>query len=52
VCETIWGVDTLRFDHGFITNMAPYMMDAAPWDVTYADGYLPVAKPDPGHGAR
>jgi len=29
----------------FITNMPPFAMDAAPWDVTYADGYLPVAKP-------
>jgi hypothetical protein len=29
----------------FITNIPPFAMDAAPWDVTYAEGYLPVAKP-------
>jgi catechol 2,3-dioxygenase-like lactoylglutathione lyase family enzyme len=38
----------------FITNMPPFAMDAAPWDVTYAEGYLPVAKshaapPPPRH---
>ncbi|MES2260975.1 MAG: VOC family protein [Pseudomonadota bacterium] len=26
----------------FITNMAPYMMDAAPWEVEYVEGYTPA----------
>jgi catechol 2,3-dioxygenase-like lactoylglutathione lyase family enzyme len=29
----------------FVTNMAPYMLDAAPWEVAYADGYTPGKKP-------
>jgi hypothetical protein len=29
----------------FITNMAPFMMDAAPWEVSYAEWYVPVGKP-------
>jgi catechol 2,3-dioxygenase-like lactoylglutathione lyase family enzyme len=29
----------------FITNMQPFMIDAAPWEVSYADGYLPASKP-------
>jgi catechol 2,3-dioxygenase-like lactoylglutathione lyase family enzyme len=32
----------------FITNMAPFMMDAAPWDVSFVEGYTPPPKP-PGH---
>jgi len=34
--------------HGFfsfIHNMAPFMMDAAPWEWEYAPGYTPEAKP-------
>jgi catechol 2,3-dioxygenase-like lactoylglutathione lyase family enzyme len=29
----------------FISNMAPFMLDAAPWEVSYAEGYLPAPKP-------
>ena len=29
----------------FIHNMAPFMMDAAPWEWDYAPGYTPEAKP-------
>jgi hypothetical protein len=29
----------------FIQNMAPFMMDAAPWEWEYAPGYTPEAKP-------
>jgi catechol 2,3-dioxygenase-like lactoylglutathione lyase family enzyme len=29
----------------FITNMQPFMLDAAPWDWEYAPGYTPEAKP-------
>lgn len=29
----------------FIHNMAPFMMDAAPWEWEYAPGYTPEAKP-------
>jgi len=29
----------------FIHNMAPFMMDAAPWEWEYANGYTPEAKP-------
>jgi hypothetical protein len=32
----------------FIHNMAPFMMDAAPWEWEYAPGYTPAAK---AHGA-
>jgi hypothetical protein len=38
----------------FIQNMAPFMMDAAPWEWDYAPGYTPEAKPHavpPGQGA-
>ena len=28
----------------FISKMPSFMLDAAPWEVSYADGYLPVAK--------
>jgi catechol 2,3-dioxygenase-like lactoylglutathione lyase family enzyme len=29
----------------FITNIPPFMADAAPWEVTYAEGYLPAKAP-------
>jgi catechol 2,3-dioxygenase-like lactoylglutathione lyase family enzyme len=29
----------------FVHNMAPFMMDAAPWEWEYAPGYTPKAKP-------
>jgi catechol 2,3-dioxygenase-like lactoylglutathione lyase family enzyme len=29
----------------FISNMQPFMLDAAPWEVTYAEGYTPGKKP-------
>jgi len=29
----------------FAHNLAPYMMDAAPWDVGFVEGYTPKAKP-------
>jgi catechol 2,3-dioxygenase-like lactoylglutathione lyase family enzyme len=29
----------------FITNMQPFMLDAAPWEWEYAPGYTPEAKP-------
>jgi catechol 2,3-dioxygenase-like lactoylglutathione lyase family enzyme len=28
----------------FITNMLPFMLDAAPWEVAYAEGYTPGKK--------
>lgn len=28
----------------FITNMAPFMLDAAPWEYEYAEGYTPARK--------
>lgn len=33
----------------FIHNMAPFMMDAAPWEWEYAPGYTPEAKPQATH---
>lgn len=33
----------------FVTNMQPFMMDAAPWDVTYVEGYTPPPKEPRGH---
>ena len=32
----------------FITNMAPFMLDAAPWDYEYVEGYTPIGKAAPG----
>ena len=29
----------------FVHNMAPFMLEAAPWEWDYADGYTPPAKP-------
>jgi catechol 2,3-dioxygenase-like lactoylglutathione lyase family enzyme len=29
----------------FISNMQPFMLDAAPWEVAYAEGYTPGKKP-------
>jgi hypothetical protein len=29
----------------FVTNMAPFMLDAAPWEYEYAPGYTPEKKP-------
>jgi catechol 2,3-dioxygenase-like lactoylglutathione lyase family enzyme len=29
----------------FVTNMQPYMLDAAPWEVAYVEGYTPGKKP-------
>lgn len=29
----------------FAHNLAPYMMDAAPWDVSYVEGHTPPPKP-------
>jgi len=34
----------------FITNMAPFMLDAAPWEVDFAPGYTPPRK-EGAHGA-
>ena len=31
----------------FVHNMAPFMMDAAPWEWEYAPGYTPAGKPHP-----
>lgn len=31
----------------FITNMAPFMLDAAPWEYEYAEGYTPLRKAPP-----
>jgi len=37
----------------FISNMAPFMMDAAPWDWEYVEGYTPPPKDDkPPEGDR
>ena len=32
----------------FVHVMAPFMMEAAPWDVTYVEGYTPNPKAPPG----
>jgi hypothetical protein len=29
----------------FISKMQPFMLDAAPWEVAYAEGYTPGKKP-------
>jgi hypothetical protein len=29
----------------FITNMQPFMLDAAPWEYEYAEGYTPARQP-------
>jgi len=31
----------------FISNMKPFMMDAAPWEVDLVEGYTPAKKPLP-----
>jgi hypothetical protein len=31
-------------EHGRGDPVSPFMLDAAPWDVFYAEGYLPAAK--------
>ncbi|MFW7349502.1 MAG: VOC family protein [Pigmentiphaga sp.] len=36
----------------FITNMAPFMLDAAPWEYEYAPGYTPERKPHAAAGAQ
>jgi catechol 2,3-dioxygenase-like lactoylglutathione lyase family enzyme len=35
----------------FISNMKPFMMDAAPWEVELVEGYTPVKKPKPAPSA-
>lgn len=35
----------------FISNMKPFMMDAAPWEVDLVEGYTPAKKPLPPPGA-
>jgi hypothetical protein len=37
----------------FISNMKPFMMDAAPWEVDLVEGYTPAKTPlPPGHATQ
>jgi len=36
----------------FVHNLAPYMMDAAPWEWDYAPGYTPETKAKPAAPAQ